>query len=416
MKSVALKAAALAGAAAIALGALAVSNAQPGDPDQGARYGIIEIGGSGVKATATRLVVEKDERGVAECDLKDFKNLGSIEAGAALPDDESTKRVLDAVQKQLKALQEKEHLPLDQIFVVASSGVADLSHYPALKARLDSFIGRKTDAVTVFQETTYGFDGVLNTQALGGRRSTSVFIDVGSSNIKGAFLVPADKKNDVPEHFAYFSTPFGVKTLAKAARDNIGAGTYEASLQKTVADKLTSYIEEFVGESDENARLDDTKALRRVYLSGGAPWILATYTQPQNYFRYVSLTPANFTAFAKQADSEVGCLVSPASLGKNASKCSVRVLTSQIKRADQRKLIEDDLKSITGANGKPPIFNGDEMKAAAAILKALSAELKFSSRDSVQFARPGRYAWMLGYLSYHKGDTGPFKACYPPTK
>src|SRR5262249_8146605 len=116
---------------------------------------------------------------------------------------------------------------------------------------------------------------------------------------------------------------------------------------------------------------------KRVFLSGGIVWAMATLLYPEDRQAFVQLTSANIAQFAERASRSPKELTNPD--------------VSFIRDRKVRQEVEQELEAIR--NTFPP----RQLVAGAELLKAVSDELKLQDKK-VWFARLGQIGCILSYI------------------
>lgn len=339
--------------------------AQSSAARNGSPFGLIEIGSKGVKPAIVRILVGEAP------DLEFVESFPSVEANAVDPGNAPI--VAQAVKDAMAKMAEKG-IADNSIVVVGSSGVASVpAAAETVAAAVLRATGKPVDFVSVDKEVEFTFDAIVNKKRLAHRRMQVALLDIGSGNTKGGFLKPVIGNPD--GEFSIFSMPLATATfasaVAKAQRDD---ENFSAAALRLADTELRVAVQGMILQAGS------TLAQRpRVYLNGGIPWVLATTQNPYNTDRYVPLAQSNIDRFVDQA------------LYDQTGLFSVR--TGGIGDPKHRKVIEDDLARMSA--GK--VFTPDELIAGALVLRTVASEMAFANK-TLFFARPGRVAWLIGYV------------------
>lgn len=347
-------------------------------PEGAALWGVVEIGGSGVKG----LIVGILDAG-EEVKIFDAKTIDPQEADSF--DSANVELVALSVRDMVERIQANGVDP-SRIIAVGSSGVAGLSHSPTLKIRVDQLLAdlhmEPLGFVSAREEATLGFDGAVNCVRLSHRRAQVLVIDVGSANTKGAFI-PESGGACGSERHQFFELPFGSKRLAQEV-DTLGL---EDGLERTRVARLGPRF------ADLATQIPQLKTHPRIYLAGGISWAVATMANPSNRDRYVPLPLDAVRSFRMQLKEDPTCLTDSLKVLESNPECThLDVNFSTVRDNVQRALVTDDHERMT-----TEVFTLDQFKAGVEILDTIGEEWELEHR-TMFFARPARVAWVLGYL------------------
>lgn len=372
----------------VALGGAAALSWTTNAGAQGAvRFGVIEIGASGVKSSAltfTRAQLHEPrgehERGqnAAASDRFDANIVGSFNDNPNVRDPAQIDATVDSVARAQVRLHDEFNVANDKIVVVGSSSVDALGHRDRLLAALRQ---RRIDVdfVTPAQEAEYLFRWIV----LPNRWNQAMTIDIGSGNTKGGYIL-----NPGPhEGFQSFNIPDGSRSLAQrtdAASHNAEGQAWNNAL---VAQAAT-----FI-DGPARQQLNNSPALdqmERCYLVGGAAWAMTSVMHPgesvDDSTHWVALSFRDISAFREVAYA--GVAIDPDHNPGLAARLAR--LRSQSPDAEQRARA---LLRQVGAAISP-----SQMKAGAEILSVLSRRFNFAGKDVLSFSKEGLYAWSTMYL------------------
>ena len=248
-------------------------------------YGAVDLGSKGTKASLYSFVTEEDGRNPVVIFSKTIntKLVSSMEDGKFTKEgiDDATNAVKQVVDA-MKAEAETRHIDVDTYYVVGSSGVAKASNKEDLVASVKAATGIDMDFVDAARE---GYYGLLSAVPLS-RRSSSMYIDIGSGNAKlGCLVGDADLSNfksaEIP-----FGSVSGRNEALKRDPNDINAG-----IEAVMTDVAASY--------EKQSR--DVPCLRnrqRIYWTGGAAWATATFTHPEREMNgWVTITKRDLDKF-----------------------------------------------------------------------------------------------------------------------
>lgn len=326
---------------------------------EGRRFGIIEVGGSGVKATVVDIVTDDPESGPS---LRIVRAYPIANINPLLPEQRSA--VAEQTRRFAEDMTARYGLPPLQIYAVSTSGLAGPDG-EALRAAINAAIAGRAGAVSAVSATDQarlGFDGVVSCGRLAHRRVETLFIDIGSADITATAAsgpAPCGREQIVTR-----SLGFGVKTPNPPPTDRA--------------------LLEFDLDAVERPR---------VYLGGGIVWALATITRPDSNARFTALDTRHMRALRDQLADDPLCITDPVMAQRPDAQCRfLDVDFSAVGDADQRARVSADHSAIVSS-----IFTLDELRRGSDILVALSDRLRLSEKP-VFFAREAVRAWALGFL------------------
>lgn len=248
-------------------------------------YGAVDLGSKGTKASLYSFVTEEDGRNPVVIFSKtvNTKLVSSMKDGQFTPDGigdaaSAVKQVVDA----MKAEAQKQSVDVDVYYVVGSSGVAKATNKQDLVDAVKTATGIDMDFVDAAHEGFYGLMSAVPRS----RRSSSMYVDIGSGNAKlGCLVGDADFSN-----YKSAEIPFGsVSGRNEALKRN--PSDLNAGIASVIADVTTSY--------DQQSR--DIPCLRnrqRIYWTGGAAWATATFTHPEREMNgWVTITKHDLDTF-----------------------------------------------------------------------------------------------------------------------
>jgi exopolyphosphatase/pppGpp-phosphohydrolase len=328
-------------------------------------YAGIEIGGSGVKAT----VVERKPDGLYERLFAQTHRtrLTVLDHGAFRPEaiGETAKWIAEFRDKIRKAYR----LPDERIVVVGSSGVPKASNRDALVAAVKKATGKELRFIDDKTEVELTIAGVVPR----GDRAGSWSLDIGSGNTKGGY-----KPEGKP--LVYVSVPLGVVTFTQRVEKE--AKEKEISFAQA-AEKLRDSV--LVAPLRAGTRgMPELARRKRVYLSGGAVWALATFLKPRQVDQaYVTFTAADVDAYL-------------ALLTKAAGKAPAIDLSTIVNR-DLRERAEKEVRTVN------KVYSPENLLAGAHLLVALVKAFDLKDR-TVIFPRNAAVGWLAAYVAGEKLD------------
>ncbi len=332
------------------------------------QFGLIEIGGSGVKATFVELRAPSPAGGEASAlDLEIVRRYPIQNLNPAYP--ENVQKVAMAVDGLVTDLHARYRLDPLHIYIIAASGLNTAPVGGALHVAVDGIVGGRAGALSFIsaqEQAQFGFNGVVNCERLAHRRQQTVFIDVGSSEIVAAAAGPrAGACGTEPITARKFG--FGVKTAPPAIDEKIALALREGA----------------------------PGALRRprAYLGGGIVWAIATMLHSDQGASYVPLDARDFERVRAQLEADPLCLTDPDMALRADAECKfVDVNFSAVRAVDQRLRAAADHREIVTS-----IYTREQLIAGTDILLSLVKQLKLET-SALFFARPALNAWMIGFV------------------
>ena len=340
------------------------------------RFGGVEIGAKGVKASAVEIGARggKPSLRVLDLDKKQTVNITISRLRKRNFADELIEDVAAVVGDFVKELEEKLGVPEANIQVVASSGVPFAKNFPELVSAVRKQTGKKLDQIDAKEEATLEAIALVPKEL----RTRVLLVDIGSGNTKGGVFLD---DSGTPERFASFEIPLGTTTLARA----VSAKLTEKRVSR--AEVVREFIEHSV-RAPFREQLGHTPELGQrdiVFLGGGSVWAFVTIMKPETATQpFPKISSVEFKAYVERL-SELP--------GKYPSVDFERVQSVPVRTAALA-----DYNRISGALGATAVFRPDELQAGAAILEAASDALSFSTR-TVYFDRNALTAWITALIT-----------------
>jgi hypothetical protein len=357
------------------------AGAQPAAAPAGERYGGIEIGAKGIKAVVLRVVDTPDglEASVLFSDTANCTLVGGT-GGTGRFDPDAVKQTVAEVGKFYHRMRETYKVDPGRIFIVGSSGLFSgidgkeeliKVNKDTLTAAIDKGVGAGMSFVSDRQEAELSIVGIVPRRHL----TDSVLVDIGSGNTKGGSRAGAKGA------FTTFSVPFGSVTftdLVKQRAEKSGKPfptVAEEVRQEVLLPALTRQLDPH----------PDLRGRKRVYLSGGMIWALATLVRPGDRSAYTELTAADVETFRRMVRKDPGLFP--------------EVDLSGIADAKIREEAAADLKRVQGT------WTPQNLVAGGEVLAALSATFDFAAEGrKVYFARYGHLGWILAFVAERTGQ------------
>jgi serine/threonine protein kinase len=337
-------------------------------------YGVIEVGSTGIKAEVIQDLEKPNENGFTLIAREEKIKERNTEPKKP----ETQAGSVKAVEDVFLEIQKRFQIPCEQIVVYGSSGFAKAPHKDAFAKEIQEKIGREMKIISVEDESIFGFEGTVPDW----RRDQVVTVDIGSGNIKGAYLENPNTNNE--KHITYES-PWGTKTFAKRIKDLQGENSFIAIAKSERENTLVLQIREIIQLKS------GLQALPRVYLAGGITWALFTLVRPcqvqeaikntkdERIALYGMIYVEDINTFYNNATRDQKTLFNP-----DLSQCT----------PEQRQEAQKDINKLK--SGDP--FSVEQLIAGSEILRALSDELRFSQKDAIFFARYTINSIPIGYL------------------
>ncbi len=331
-------------------------------------YGGIELGGKGVKAVVIEVTPTADGPAVKML----FSESTNVGLAAAVADGKLDPKAAEAAGKAVSGfaatMKEKHLVPADKLFVVGSSGLfaANAGKPEVMKANQETLTAAVKAAAELpvayldaDREVALSFAGTVPAE----RWADGLMIDVGGGNAKGGFR---GEKGAMTT----FAVPFGTTTFAAAVVKE--GGEFAATAAKLRQSVLAPAIKKAATDAGFATR-------KRIYVSGGAAWAVATFAHPADRSAYTPLTIADLDAvealLAKATDAPAPDLSGVADPG-----------TKKEAEAEAAKVNK--------------VYTRDQLLAGVQVLKAVATELDLGHADKkLAFARNAQYAWVIGYVS-----------------
>jgi hypothetical protein len=350
-------------------------------------HGVVEIGGKGVKTTflglskedALKIEHQMDERedGIKYKMMDEFKDKmfgakpkDSVpEINTNITDRANIKATIDAVAASIQKLKDNHAVSDKNIYVVASSGVAMLTHFQEFKQQLQQSLNVKLEAITPAYECELTFRWVVPKY----RYRQAVVIDTGSASTSACYLEQS------PAKFRSFNLlPYGTMTFKKLIQDDMGKRGEGAEKFTQAATRMrTMDIERKL-----EAKLRENPGLatgKRLYLTGGIVWATSSLVRPQEVSK-------NWTPFSPQDIGTLSKRLTATRGGWNT------VDYSAILEQDKAKVIKNVQKV------KDVFTNQEDVISGLQLLYAMNVKLRWTTKEKIFFANIARDAWRTQYL------------------
>ncbi|HKQ74983.1 MAG TPA: hypothetical protein VJ810_14910 [Blastocatellia bacterium] len=363
---------------AIALGQAASSNA----PDE--IYGGIEICPEAVKAIALRVSQNPDESGF-KLVYSDIIRLAlwRTSGGAFAP--QASAEAAQAVMTLLTRLRQQHQVPLERIYFIGSSRLA-ADHPADLINAIRKTAGLTLTFLDAPSEVQLSIAGTIPRIGKSGataidNRNTSVLIDIGSIGAQGGYeLLKYSQSNSPVFDFVAMSLPQGAVSYANEISRTVGENSDLSTFSRQVrASGAISFRQALRREMESKPGMMHRK---RVFLTGGIVWAMATLINPEDRQIFTPLTYEDIVQFADKAARSPKELINPN--------------VSFIRDRKTRQEIEQEMDAIRNT------FTPRQLIAGAELLKAAAEELKWQDKK-IWFARLGHFGCILSYIRLQTG-------------
>jgi hypothetical protein len=357
------------------------------------RFGGIEIGSTGVKMLGVeyyRVGEEVKYRLLGE-PMDVNTNISDVPEGQNDLDARAVERTMAQVRDYFEAVRDQRGVPVENVFIVCSSGVLAKFRDDATRVRnrdkLAEAIREKTGKTPEFIDA-HG-EAKLSLQAIVPREEwkDAVLVDVGGENIKGGGF---DKRGN----FYDFSAKVGVKAYEKKVEK--GKRTNETFAE---AARRLREAEVDVPLKKELSEIQNLRERKKVYILGGIAWAMATYTRPEEFYApaggdhpkyHHPIDPGDFAKFDELLQAK-----KPADIKKD-------ILARLQGKGPWVEDVSDNIEKI-----QTEVFKKqDRLIGGAQVLLGLAHELQLvpaqPGKEIFGF-RYGHVAWLLGYIGDRSG-------------
>jgi len=324
-------------------------------------YAGIEIGSKGIKIS----VIDVNNIKKGDYDIIAFwtENVGiakgiSIDGNLAEADINNAGKV---VVENLAKIRNKYNVVDENIFVVASSGVALAQNTQSLIDKIKVLTNKELDFITADTEGKMLLKGSIPPTEY----NDAIILDIGGGNTKGGYV---DVLNDNKFEFFPLKLDFGTITLTEAINKTIVIPREMEDMQ-VYNEKAFNYaplLREKITEMLTTKPMSLQK--KKIYLSGGAVWAFVTlyYNNPsEDHFIPLKMEDImNYDAILKNNFSKYENL---AKTGKDAEK-------------------------VLSTYGQKHLIAGNS------ILIACLESIPNLKSKKIYFAKEGQIAWLVSYV------------------
>ncbi|MBL8186749.1 MAG: hypothetical protein JNK38_02005 [Acidobacteria bacterium] len=342
-------------------------------------HGGIEIGSKGVKAIALRITGEGDDYTVKVL-YAEIVNTTPVQTRNGKFTPEAIHDTANAVQRFRQRMLQDHKVPAANIHIVVSSGLIG-DNPQDLSAEVNKRTGQTPEFLDVDTEVQLTIAGAIPKRYKSGQswydnRGVSVLIDIGSGNTKGGYQqLRQVAVGSAGYDFVTWGIPKGTVTFTnevnQAAGETADYATFTRRAQSLSNDSLRAPLR------SEIARKPGLLNRRKVYLSGGIVWAMATLLRPEDRRSYMPLTMDDINNFYLRAVANPETLMEPD--------------LSRITNTALRQEAEREVESVRNT------FTPKNLVAGAEILRAVATEMNLGNKR-LQFVRFGHLAWILSYV------------------
>ncbi|MGH9800864.1 MAG: hypothetical protein ACRD82_10910, partial [Blastocatellia bacterium] len=293
---------------------------------------------------------------------------------------EAIRDTANAIQRFHQRMRQEYRIPAEQIHVAISSGV--IGNNPQdVSSEITKRTGLTAPFLDVDTEVQLTVAGAIPKRYKSGQnwydnRSISVLIDVGSGNTKGGY----QQLRQVAVGSSGFDyVTWGIPKGTVTFTNEINKAAGESADYKTFANRASALSNDSLRAPlrSEIARKPGLLNRRKVYLSGGIVWAMATLLHPEDRHSFTQLTVDDINNFYNRAITNPEALLEPD--------------ISRINNATLRQEAEREIETVRNT------FTPKNLIAGAEILRALATEMNLTGKR-MYFARFGHLAWILSYV------------------
>ena len=357
--------------------------------DEAKWYGLVEVGSTGIKVVAlpidtagapdlSQMVRKLPHKAVNNVTLKDLKD------GKFRP--EAIDEARTAVKDFYENLTQKRNVAPERIWIVASSGVTmdEPPNFDELERAVAEATGgaKKMEKIKAKEEAEHLIRGAIPPVDL----RDAVLLDVGSGNIKGGYFIPPNWGPGVSRFYVIDTKLEGTvafTTLIEKAmeRQNLRKDRFNDFC--VMAREQRKNLEERV--DDQVGRKPGLVGRPKVYLSGGAPFVISVLTDLE----------------AMVDERELYVKFSVEKLHKLNE--ALRRRNSDIPFPDPKevseRLREQAIELVDEVRTNPVCNPPQRLLAGTEILLGLNNALRWENGSKeVYFTKSGLVAWPVGFL------------------
>ncbi len=342
-------------------------------------HGGIEIGSKGVKSIAVRVAGEDEGYRVKILYAEVINTTPAQLKDGKIPP-EVIRDTAAAVQRFYQRLSLEHRIPAAQIHIVGSSGLFG-DNLPELAAEVQRRTGQSVTFLDVDAEVQLSVAGTIPKRYRSGQRwydnrGISVLIDIGSGNTKGGYQ---QLRQVTIGTAGYDYVTWGINKGTVTFTSDVNKSVGDASDYQTFARRGQALSNELLRTPIRNevSRKPGLINRKKVCLSGGIVWAMATLLHPEDRRSFAPVTQDDITNFYNRAVTNPEDLLNPD--------------LSFIRNDTLREEAEREVESVRNT------FTPKNIIAGAEILRAVAAEMNFTGKRLL-FARFGHLAWILSYV------------------
>lgn len=342
-------------------------------------HGGIEIGSKGIKAIVVR-VSSEDEGYAVKILYAEIVNTTPVQTKDGKFTPEAIRDTGVAVGRFYQRMLQEYRIPPDQVHIVVSSGLVG-ENPQDLAAEVRKRTNQTPAFLDVDSEVQLTISGAIPKRYKVGQkwydnRGISVLIDIGSGNTKGGYQQLRQVAIGSPDYdYVSWGITKGTVTytteVSRAAGEAADYATFVKRSQELSNTSLRAPLR------NEVARKPGLINRKKVYLSGGIAWAIATLIHPEDRRSFTPLTTDDINTFYNRATTNPETLMEPD--------------LSRISNPAQRQEAEHEIESVRNT------FTPKNLIAGAEIMRAVAAEMNLAGKRLL-FVRYGHLAWILSYV------------------
>ena len=371
----------LGGLSVMALGQAVSSNAS----DE--FYGGIEISPEGVKAIALRVSQNEEEAGFKLVYSEIVRlTLWRTSGGAFAP--QASTDAAQAVLTLLTRLRQQYRVPTERIYFIGTSRLG-ADHPPDLISVIRRTAGLTLTFLDAPTEVQLSIAGTIPRIGKSGattidNRNTSVLVDIGNVGAQGGYEMlkysQSNSSSSPAFDFVAMSLPQGAMSYANEISRVVGEGSDLSTFTRQVkASGALSFRQALRKEMESKPGMVHRK---RVFLTGGIVWAMATLIYPDDRQAFIPLTYENIVQFADKVARSPREFTNPN--------------VSYIRDRKTRQEVEQEIEAIRNT------FTTRQLIAGAELLKAAAEELRWQEKK-LWFARLGHLGCILSWIRLQTG-------------
>jgi hypothetical protein len=342
-------------------------------------HGGIEVGAKGIKSIVVRVTSEEEGYNVKIVHAE-IVNTTLVQTRDGKFTPEVIKETGQVVQRFYQRMQQEFRIQPGHIHIVGSSGLIG-DNPNSIAEEVKKRTGQDMPFLDLESEVQLAIAGTIPRRYRIGQtwydnRNVSVLVDIGSGNTKGGYRLLRQVAVGRPDYdYVTWGIPKGTVTftneVSKVAGESANYQSFAKSAQSISNKSLATLIQ------SEVSRKPGLLNRKKVYLSGGIVWSMATLLHPEDRRSFIPITLDDINSFYNRAISDPDGLMSPD--------------LSKIRDSAVRLEAEREVESVRNT------FTPKNLIAGAEILKTVSNELNFSGKRLI-FARFGYLSWILSYV------------------